>query len=339
MPANITMTTDGEAEMMYFGNTPWHRMGQSLDRPATSKEAIAAAHLDWEINTLPVNTTIGFQNVTVPGKSALVRSDTKEIFNIMSDRYTPVQNSVAFNFFDSVVSAGEAIYHTAGSLDGGRKVWILAKLNGNLKVTNTDVLEKYILLSNSHDGSSALTMTLTPIRVVCSNTLAAAMSGRGRNTFYARHTVNVMNRANQAREILGLSEAYFENFMTGVNRMVDKQISQAELEKAFYDIYHLREQKLLEEQHKSKRYAIDTTLELFENGRGNDMHDVRGTAWAAYNAVTEFVDHYRPVGRGTATAEQKTDDVVDKRLNSAWFGTGSDIKQTAWDTLLTVATN
>ena len=148
-----------------------------------------------------------------------------------------------------------------------------------------------------------------------------------------------MNRANQAREILGLSEAYFENFMTGVNRMVDKQITQAELEKAFYDIYHLREQKLLEEQHKSKRYAIDTTLELFENGRGNDMHDVRGTAWAAYNAVTEFVDHYRPVGRGTATAEQKTDDVVDKRLNSAWFGTGSDIKQTAWDTLLTVATN
>ena len=96
---------------------------------------------------------------------------------------------------------------------------------------------------------------------------------------------------------------------------------------------------MLEEQHKSKRYAIDTTLELFENGRGNDMHDVRGTAWAAYNAVTEFVDHYRPVGRGTATAEQKTDDVVDKRLNSAWFGTGSDIKQTAWDTLLTVATN
>ena len=76
-----------------------------------------------------------------------------------------------------------------------------------------------------------------------------------------------------------------------------------------------------------------------ENGRGIDLHDVRGTAWAAYNAVTEFVDHYRPVGRGTATAEQKTDDVVDKRLNSAWFGTGSDIKQTAWDTLLTVATN
>jgi hypothetical protein len=118
MPAEIT-NTNGRDEMFYTGKTPWHGLGTKLDGPATAAEAIAAASLDWTVDTVPVYLDGG---VEIPGKKAVVRTDTGLVMNVMSDRYTPLQNVDAFAFFDAVVGAGEAIYHTAGSLQGGRKV-------------------------------------------------------------------------------------------------------------------------------------------------------------------------------------------------------------------------
>ena len=132
MPAEIT-ETKGKAEMMYVGRTPWHGLGTQLDGPPTAAEAIAAASLDWTVEMVPVYLDGGIE---IPGKRAAVRTDTGLVMNVMSDRYTPLQNVDAFAFFDAVVGAGEAIYHTAGSLQGGRKVWALARLPGDLKVTN-----------------------------------------------------------------------------------------------------------------------------------------------------------------------------------------------------------
>ena len=118
--------------------------------------------------------------VEVPHRKAVVRTDIRRVLAVMTDRYVPVQNREAFSFFDTVVSAGEAIYHTAGSLRGGRRIWVLAKLPGDLRVSQTDILEKYILLVNSHDGSAAVTMRPTTIRVVCNNTLTGAVGAARR---------------------------------------------------------------------------------------------------------------------------------------------------------------
>lgn len=334
MPANIVVRTDGTAEMMVAnGEAPWHSLGQRLDHVATAKEAIEAAHLDWNIVKQPVyvNTPGGFN--LVPNKFALMRQDTKEVFNVLSDRYSPVQNREAFAFFDAVVGQGEAIYHTAGALDGGRKVWILAKLPGDLVVANQDVLERYILLANSHDGSQALTMAMTPIRVVCQNTLSVALAGAKReSSFYARHTTNVHLKAGQARDILGLAEAYYQLFAQGVERLASKAWNEAQMKEMLVNLFKLKEYEALEEQHANKRVAFETVLELFETGKGNNLPGVYGTQWAAYNAMTEWSDHSKKV-RGVPVGSVEA---ADRRLNSAWFGSGLALKQQAWDYLMQV---
>lgn len=343
MPAEIT-NIDGIAEMFYVGDTPWHGIGTRLNRPANAKEAIGASHLDWRIDTKPIYIKSSDSVKLIDNYVAITRVDTGEIFHIAKKRYTPLQNEDAFKFFDGVVGAGEAIYHTAGSLQKGRRVWILAKLNGELKVTNNEVLEKYILLANAHDGSLALTMTMTPVRVVCNNTLAVALKGARRGkAFYARHTLNVMNKVNYAKELLGLSEAYFANFMEGVNRLVAKQITEQEFLSILGEVYILRDGVSMEGQRKPKQVAIETTLELFENGRGNNDVYVRGSAWAAFNAVTEYIDYYAPIGRGfggTLKTLASTDTaVVDRRLNSSWFGKSGDVRQQVFEKLLEFSKN
>ena len=233
MPAEIT-NTNGRDEMFYTGKTPWHGLGTKLDGPATAAEAIAAASLDWTVEMMPVY--LG-GSVEIPGKKAVVRGNNGLVMNVMSDRYTPLQNVDAFAFFDAVVGAGEAIYHTAGSLQGGRKVWALAKLPGDIKITGDDMLEKYVLLANSHDGSLAVTMQLTAVRVVCSNTISVAL-GSGQK-FRALHTPNVSQKANEAREFLGLTEPYFENLMAGINQMVNTKMKEPQVEEMVFKIFGL----------------------------------------------------------------------------------------------------
>ena len=231
MPARITVTND-QAEMMYVGETPWHGLGTHLDAPSTAEEAIVAAHMDWTVITQPVYTERDKAFVSIENKLAVIREDTGKVFGVFSDRYTPMQNVDAFKFFDTVVGAGEAVYHTAGSFNGGSQVWILARMPEKFDVAN-DTFEKYILLNNSHDGTKALTMILTGVRVVCWNTNQYALGeNKKRNgaEFYARHTPHVMNRANTAQNVLGLSKVYFHNLMLGLERLASKEFARGDLE-------------------------------------------------------------------------------------------------------------
>ena len=164
MPAGITRT-DG---MAYVGRRPWHGLGTYIEGQAmTAAQAIEAAGLDWEVVTEPVYRHIPaddwrpYHFKEVKGKRAVVRRDTDEVFGVMSDGYTPVQNLTGFDVMDAVVGSGDAAYHTVGSLFGGRRVWMLCKLQGDYRLDNGEKLESFILLDNSHDGTAALRMRLT----------------------------------------------------------------------------------------------------------------------------------------------------------------------------------
>ena len=310
MPSEITVT-DGRAEMMYVGATPWHGLGHKLDGPATASEAMEAAGLDWDVSMEPVLIGSDGQYAEVPNLKAVVRTDTRRVLAVMTDRYVPVQNREAFSFFDTVVSAGEAIYHTAGSLRGGRRIWVLAKLPGDLRVSRTDILEKYILLVNSHDGSAAVTMRPTTIRVVCNNTLTGALGQRVDCEWRTYHRGDVMQHVNDARETLDLHEAHFELMMRGIERMAADQME--EDHEAFYrDLFAIPED--IEVATSPRVKAVER---LYAEGRGNAGE----TRWDMFNAVTEWVDHER----GSDAS----------RLASAWFGSGVNVKRRAWD-LLTI---
>jgi phage/plasmid-like protein (TIGR03299 family) len=321
MPAGIT-ETDG---MMYTGATPWHRLGVKLDNPATAAEAISAAGLDWQVEMRPVYQELprGIQPfVEILDKRAVVRIDTNEAFTVMGSSYEPVQNVDAFKFFDEVIAQGEAVYHTAGSLFGGKRIWILAKLPDDIQVIPNDPIQPYILLSNSHDGSQALKMQITPIRVVCSNTLSASMGAADKNRmFSAKHTRNVLSKVSTARDALDLSKQYFEMFASTVDRLVNTTWNSARTQQYLQEVYGFKHDVSYMKQDHRVRSAFEATEELLFH-ETNLVGGMEGTAWAAYNAVTYYIDHMKPVRGGVAT---------EKRLHGSWFGGGADIRQTAWE--------
>ena len=319
MPAGL-LKHDG---MMYTGATPWHGLGVQLDGPATAAEAIAAAGLDWQVVQQEVYTRdMAGRFVAIEDKRAIVRADTEEVFTIMGKGYQPVQNVEAFGFFDNVIAQGEAVYHTAGSLFNGRKIWILAKLPDDITINEADVIQPYILLSNSHDGSNALRMQLTPVRVVCHNTLRFATRAAG--GFYGKHTRNVMQKAGEAREVLGLAMAYYELFAQKADQMLNTRMTVMEVQDYLQRVYQFKADKTYADQDHRVKAAYETTLDLL-NHPTNTLGGMAGTAWAAWNAVTYYVDHERVV-RG--------DQRDDKRLNASWFGIGSEIRQRAYDLLV-----
>ena len=324
MPSGIT-AKDG---MMYAGEAPWHRLGVKLDNPATAAEAIEAAGLGWTVATRPVyvrniQKDSGYQEID--GKVAIVRPDTNETFGIMGKSYQPVQNEEAFSFFDKVIAQGEAVYHTAGSLFGGKRIWILAKLPEDITIIPGDTIQPYILLSNSHDGSQALRMQITPIRVVCWNTLSVTLNARV--AFYAKHTRNVMQRASKAREVLGLAQAYYEMFARQVDQLVNTRMTVWQQQRYFQEVYRFDTDKPYTGQDHRIVKAFESTLDLL-NHPTNVIGGIQGTAWAAFNAVTYYVDHEKVI-RGSLDRRD------DSRLDGSWFGTGAELRQRAYQ-LLTV---
>ena len=203
---------NGRASMMYVGDAPWHKLGVKLPKLATSAEAIEAAGLDYEVHKKQLFCKPnGRHLVEVPRSFCTVRRDTEAVLGIVGDRYTVLQNEDAFTFFDSLVGTGEAIFETAGALGQGESIWLLAKLPGYIRVGRNDEVKKYLLLTNSHDGKSMVRAKLTPVRVVCNNTLSAALEGAEQEV-RIRHTPSAVDRLEEAHKILGLTNAFIRSW-------------------------------------------------------------------------------------------------------------------------------
>lgn len=162
--------------MFNVGETPWHKKGITLyEPPQTSEEAIKHAGLAWEVKKIPIFAPDGQE---IDGYFGVQRSDNNSILGVVGKDYEPMQNTQAFGFFDPLLEDQYAAYETAGSIDEGKIVWVLAKVitDGKFDAVKGDEVHKYLLLSNSHDGSSAINIKFTPVRVVCKNTLNFALS-------------------------------------------------------------------------------------------------------------------------------------------------------------------
>lgn len=318
-------TANGRTAMMYAGEVPWHGLGTRLEEPVTAREAIAAAGLDYLAELQEIQTGHG---TPIPQRKAVVRSDSGNILGIVGNSYVPVQNYQAFGFLDAVVADGSLRYHTAGALGEGERVWMLAKLPDDIRVkTSDDITEKYLLLSNSHDGSSSLRVHFTPIRVVCANTLAiAARNGRGQGVSII-HKGNLAAKVQQAQEVLGLAKRFYDDVDAQINRLASHYPSLRQLEEYFRQVYPDSPDG---ESARTKNVRQEM-LRLFEQGIGHDMPEIRHTTWTALNAVTEYVDHYRST-RGKTLTERSSN-----RLESAWFGSGARLKERAWELALKMA--
>ncbi|MBE6035157.1 MAG: DUF945 domain-containing protein [Clostridiales bacterium] len=189
--------------MFYVGRTaPWHGLGVSVEEALDSKKAIKMAGLDWKVRQEEIMTG-DFKDIF--GFKANIRSDNGSILGVVSDRYKVVQNEKAFSFTDSLIGNG-VTYETAGSLNDGKRIWLLAKLPEKYTLAD-EAVEPFLVFSNSHDGTGAIKVAMTPIRVVCQNTLNLALDNAKR-IWSTIHMGDMGNKLEEARNTLLMADRY-----------------------------------------------------------------------------------------------------------------------------------
>jgi len=295
MPANVET-------MFYAGATPWHGLGEKLEEAPTISEAIEASGLNWEVGTKDLVTVDG---QPVPARATYRKSDDS-ILGVVGPRYVPLQNKDAFEWFQPFVDAGECSLHTGGSLSDGQKVWVLAQLNRDPStVVAGDEVHKFILLSNSHDGTTAIRVGYTPIRVVCVNTLAFAHNHADSKLLRIRHTQSAQGKLDNVRDIMDNINAQFEATAEQYRFLASRDFNQRDVQKYVKVLLGI-DNKPEEDVKTRTRNIMDEILGTIE-GPKQSMPGVRGTWWAAYNGFNEYLNYTK--GRNT-----------NNRLESLWFG-------------------
>ena len=319
MPAGIKVNDS----MFSVRQVPWHGLGTVLDRPpATIAEAIEASGLGWRVEKEPIAVDRGEAAADdfmiprceeIPGYYATVRQDTREVLGIVGERYVVVDNHVAFEFVDQLL--GSAMhFETAGSLNGGRRVWVLASLPEHIEVGG-DPVRPYALLMNSHDGSTAVVAASTPVRVVCMNTLNWALE-RARQKYSIRHTEKIREHVHQARRVLDLSVDYYKQFKLAGDRLATERFSEAQLRRVLDELYPSGvEETAGERTRRTREQTKQRIIDLF--ARGDTQGNAPGTKWAAVNAIVEHADWLRPVKATSQRFARAIDDSAPKTLSLA----------------------
>lgn len=306
----------GLAEMAYAGQVPWHGLGQKVEAGASIEEWLVQAKMEWEILNSPVLYKNGDLH-SAPEYRVLYRSDTNDHLSVVSNRYKVVQPKQMMEFFRSLVDAEGFTIETVGSLKGGRRIWALAKTNIEDTVRGGDLIKGYLLLITSCDGSLATTAKFISTRVVCWNTQAIALGESGQEV-RVRH--NTTFDANAVKGKMGLvGRVAFNSFIDRMRNLSSVNLTTNDAKSALGLILPTPTGAKELEETKGFRKILD----LFQGGAmGSNLPGVAGTAWGLLNAVTEYTDHH--VRAHTS----------ENRLDSAWFGTGANLKATAEDILL-----
>lgn len=347
--------------MMYAGEVPWHGLGTFVgDQDVTTAEAIVAAQLDWKVEARPIKieqkTVIETNEVDGDGNTtlrkeivsewlsndkfvALTRDKDNQVYAVVTDRYEPVQNSEAFDWFDSVAATGAAKIHTCGSLQDGKVVWVLAQVEGNIQVATNDGVDKYVLFTTRHDGLGAIDIKFTPVRVVCNNTLSMALGQQSRG-LHIKHSGNVADKLQQAKKILGIIQRGYDSIETKLRLLAENNVTDRvvfdnyivpfgasifgyvvtptpeELTKAIHS-------ELVHESQQAQRYDhwLDSVGAIFMKSDKLQAPEISGTLWKGYNAITEYYDHSLPFGRNRKNPET--------RMKSLIYGDRANIKEAA----------
>lgn len=299
-------------QMFSVEKTPWHGLGHIVQSAPTSTEAFKLAGLDWTVSKRDVyiSNPDGSQTL-LPDYKAITRDSDNTVYNVMSKNYEPLQNAKAFEFFDRFVSSGLARYETAGSLAQGARVWILASLNKDpLEIGKNDLVNKFLMLSNGHDGSMAVRIGFTPIRVVCANTLRMAHDDDGSRLIRVSHSKSVVENVEKLASSIEFANQRFE--MTGeiYRKMAATGVRREDLDEYVRIVFQTKKIADPESREYREKKMIEIITNNFETGRGSDLKSANGTVWGLYNAVSEYLSYER--GKEE-----------DSRLKSLWFGSSA----------------
>lgn len=274
--------------MFYVRETPWHGLGTKVLEAPTSKDALQLAGLDWRVLQEPIYTAM---EELVDGYKANVRDSDRKVLGVVTDRYRVIQNDEAFAFTDELLGAGVK-YETAGSLQGGRKVWLLAHMPHEYIISG-ERISPYLLFSNTHDGSGAIKVALTPIRVVCQNTLNLALANAKRS-WSMIHTGDIKEKMQEAKDTLFLAENYMDELGKEFEALRMKKLTDKQVMEYIEILLPIEDGSTPQQEKNMKRLREDMKIRYFD---APDLQGVGKNAYRFVNAVSDFATHAEPLRR------------------------------------------
>lgn len=271
-----------EVETMFsVREKPWHGLGTIVQEAPTSKDALHLAGLDWTVRQEQI-----VYKEQESGYFMNIRSTDDKVLGVVGSRYKPVQNVDAFNFVDGLIGEG-VTYETAGSLSTGKRIWLLAKMP-DVKILD-DVVEPYMCLTNSHDGFGSLKVCMTPVRVVCQNTLNLALDSAKRS-WNVRHTSSIDSKMGAARQTLGLANTYMDSIAKTAEDLYKIKIAPKDFEILSEQLFPITEEmsKRKEESQELLRAQLKRAWEM------DDLGNIKGTGWGFMNAISDMSTHKPP---------------------------------------------
>ena len=281
MPANVE-------SMFYVRETPWHGLGTKVMEAPDSEGALIAAGLNWNVIQEPIFTG---GNEPIRGYKANIRDSDRRVLGVVTDRYKVIQNHEAFAFTDELLGQGVR-YETAGSLQDGKKVWLLAHMPHEYIISG-ERISPYLLFSNTHDGSGAIKVALTPIRVVCNNTLNLALS-TAKRSWSMVHTGDIRSKMQEARDTLFMAERYMDELGKEFEALRLKKLPDQKVME-YIEVLLPVEDGLTPQQIKNiERLREDMKIRYFD---APDLQDTGKNAYRFINAVSDFATHAKPLRR------------------------------------------
>ena len=325
---------DGSASFVAARQHAWHRLGEVLPAGFTAAQAMSHARLGgWNVRKQPLQTTpiLGTDGVAVldvPEQFATIRTNPvtgrPDVLGVVGSGYTPIQNEQHADLLDALVDESGAHFETAGSLRGGRQVFITMKMPITMRVGGVDPVDLYLIACNSHDGTSAFRLLVSPVRVVCANTQAAAFR-RARSSFSIRHTAGARGQIAQARAALGLTFAYAEAFEAEAEAMIAQTVTDDQFSALVAAVWPIEKKS-----DRARTIGANRQHALTRLWRHSPTNtEIRGTKWAAYQAITEYTDHVAPVSAKRYQADVRAERVVTS-------GTVAQVKTRAFDLITAI---
>jgi len=303
--------TNGVASFVSAREDAWHAMGEVLPDSFTAEEALKYGKLGgWNLRKTALFTEVDGKKILTPDMYAVVRNNPvvkgqRDVLGVVGNKYTIIQNEDLATLLNALVDESGAHFETAGAIDGGRKVFITMKLPGNIKIGGVDRVDNYIAIMTSHDGTTSTQIMVTPIRIVCQNTLNMAFNGaKHAGVFRVRHTVGAHKiMLQQAREALDFTFDFIEDFQADAEKLINTTMTQLQFEEIIHEAFGAPADAPLGTLTRTEN-KLDTMMNLYADA--NTQEGIRGTAWAGLNALTEWYDHFshvRGAGVNTGTEE------------------------------------
>ena len=272
--------------MFYVRETPWHGLGTRVLEAPSSQEALRLSGLDWNVIQEPIYTK---ENERIPSYKANVRDSDRKTLGVVTDRYKVIQNTEAFAFTDALLGEGVR-YETAGSLQDGKRIWLLAHMPHEY-IIGGEHISPYLVFTNTHDGSGAVRVAVTPVRVVCSNTLNLALA-QAKRSWSMIHTGNVQGKLEEAKETLLMAREYMDELGKEFENLRKKELSDKKV-LDFIEVLIPKDENFTPQQKKNvQRLRDDMKLRYFE---APDLKDVGRNAYRFINAVSDFATHAEPL--------------------------------------------